>query len=599
MGPRPKIAVVGDEDGELARALGRLGLDVTPASAHGLHVLAVEHIVLLGPSAIDGGAAALERAPKNARVHVVLPESAAAARLAAVRLGATVVPACEGIDDLSRAIVEGLDGGSDRLGWLELGSFLDAVGERLAERTGAPGSRRVRMDLGSGERVLGAVERFVDEIAKETAAAKDASREGPRVAVDQLTWDDDPQTLERRPSSPGVAIPVLGVVPTPDAPVRLPSGVLPAPPSSGARALGTFDPDLDETAPRDALAVERELMEELTLPPDALVEEPEPAEPPPPPPPPPNAALTRPVAAVPEREPSGPQRYAPVTAPPAPAVVTPASASSAESSSGVTWALVGLVAVILVGAMGVAAWIALSEIEPEPYATALASVQPSASSSPEPAVPATTVATAQEAAPNAAVALPTSDQTANGATADGVTANGVTADGATADGVTANGVTADGATADGATADGVTADAVTADAVTAGGAADGTATDESGDPRERSDALVAEGEAAERSGDWRAARAAFEAAIALYDANPHAVAGLARERMAAGDPSGALERAERAVQLRRRRPEYHVLLGDARSMAGDRQGAERAYRRALELDPDNREALRRVPGAAP
>lgn len=112
--------------------------------------------------------------------------------------------------------------------------------------------------------------------------------------------------------------------------------------------------------------------------------------------------------------------------------------------------------------------------------------------------------------------------------------------------------------------------------------------------RERSDALVRDGQLAEREGRWEAARVAYQQAFEVHEANPHAVAGLARERLTAGDAEGALEHAERAVQLRRRRASYRVLLGDARRMAGDIGGARRAYERALELDPEDAEARRRL-----
>ncbi|GAB5544288.1 MAG: hypothetical protein SangKO_040480 [Sandaracinaceae bacterium] len=112
--------------------------------------------------------------------------------------------------------------------------------------------------------------------------------------------------------------------------------------------------------------------------------------------------------------------------------------------------------------------------------------------------------------------------------------------------------------------------------------------------RERSDALVRDGQLAEREGRWEAARVAYQQAFEVHEANPHAVAGLARERLTAGDAEGALAHAERAVQLRRRRASYRVLLGDARRMGGDIGGARRAYERALELDPEDAEARRRL-----
>lgn len=110
--------------------------------------------------------------------------------------------------------------------------------------------------------------------------------------------------------------------------------------------------------------------------------------------------------------------------------------------------------------------------------------------------------------------------------------------------------------------------------------------------RARSDALVADGQAAEREGDWAAARAAYQGAVEVYDGNPHAHAGLARERLQMQDAESALFHARRAASLRRRRAEYQVLLGRAHRLAGDAAAARAAFDRALELDPEDREALR-------
>lgn len=118
--------------------------------------------------------------------------------------------------------------------------------------------------------------------------------------------------------------------------------------------------------------------------------------------------------------------------------------------------------------------------------------------------------------------------------------------------------------------------------------------DESLSPRERSDRLVADALAAEQQGRWEVARVLYQEAFEVEPLNPHAVAGLARERLTAGDAEGALAHAERAVQLRRRRAAYRVLLGDARRMGGDVGGARRAYERALELDPEDRDARQRL-----
>jgi predicted Zn-dependent protease len=52
-----------------------------------------------------------------------------------------------------------------------------------------------------------------------------------------------------------------------------------------------------------------------------------------------------------------------------------------------------------------------------------------------------------------------------------------------------------------------------------------------------------------------------------------------------------------AVQIVKKRPKralYRLLEGDARLLTHDRPGAERAWREALALEPNNRDAKRRL-----
>jgi Flp pilus assembly protein TadD len=49
-----------------------------------------------------------------------------------------------------------------------------------------------------------------------------------------------------------------------------------------------------------------------------------------------------------------------------------------------------------------------------------------------------------------------------------------------------------------------------------------------------------------------------------------------------------------AVERRPRRATYRIWLGDALAGSGDAAGARREWERALELDPGNRRAERRL-----
>jgi tetratricopeptide (TPR) repeat protein len=80
----------------------------------------------------------------------------------------------------------------------------------------------------------------------------------------------------------------------------------------------------------------------------------------------------------------------------------------------------------------------------------------------------------------------------------------------------------------------------------------------------------------------------------LDEDNPQTIAGWGAYHLAAGNTEEAVRYAELAARKRPRRAAYHVLVGDARRAAGDAGGARRAYERALEVDPDDRTARRRL-----
>lgn len=105
--------------------------------------------------------------------------------------------------------------------------------------------------------------------------------------------------------------------------------------------------------------------------------------------------------------------------------------------------------------------------------------------------------------------------------------------------------------------------------------------------------LVDEAAEAIRAGELEGVDAKLDLAL-RYDPESHrALATYARLFIAKEDGDNAVEWARRAL-LERPRAGYHVLYGDARRTAGDRAGAQRSYRRALSLDPNNRQARRRL-----
>jgi predicted Zn-dependent protease len=83
----------------------------------------------------------------------------------------------------------------------------------------------------------------------------------------------------------------------------------------------------------------------------------------------------------------------------------------------------------------------------------------------------------------------------------------------------------------------------------------------------------------------------------LLEANPddhHIAEIMARALLARGDAGKALSLTQRIVRKRPKRASYRVLLGDALRRAGDEAGAQAAYREALALDPNERDAQRRL-----
>jgi len=626
------LTVVGDADGALAKALSSRGAEASSVGFHELTRLEPGWIVLLGKAAVDGGRLALETAPEGSRIIVVLPRGAAAERLAALTLGARVAEPHPDPTEQAAAIVEALEGDPPKaLGWTDVGSLLDAARARLVRELGAE-QRGLQLELGSAAAVAAALDRFAAEVAGLTAQTRGPDALGPSVAVAELSWDDDPQTLQqkssevarwRRLSARGVSAKMIRglekgsrddsgkwarggepegdddaraseIVTRGDAgealpnPGRLPSGVMPEPESEDMTLPGEnplplvrrHDPDIDETAPRQAIddddddgvdfALPRVLggvvdaagsfHEDETKPaayamplppvldpeaesPDADEPEARPSAPPPESLPPPAAeappeSLPPPAPPSPrgtpsERPPSGPQSYS--------ALEVPQRKSKLPLIFGLgVIVLGGLVALVFAGAFAYGALGSDSD-------GAVAQLEPPPSSPAPSAPPAPERATVVEA-PQARGA-----DVARGASAD---------------------------------------EAAPAAPVADPDAAEAPEPDDEDSLRERSDVLVDRGHAAERDNDLDAAREAYLGALEIYELNPHAHAGLARVWLEAGDGDAALPYAERAVELRRRRGAYYSLLGDVQRARGANGAARGAYERALELDPRDARARR-------
>ena len=86
----------------------------------------------------------------------------------------------------------------------------------------------------------------------------------------------------------------------------------------------------------------------------------------------------------------------------------------------------------------------------------------------------------------------------------------------------------------------------------------------------------------------------YRRALSLDPQNHYAMVGLARLLLDRGAAADALPLAEDAARRRSRRAPYRILLGDIRRATGDESGAREAWEAALEIEPDNRQALQRL-----
>ena len=107
-------------------------------------------------------------------------------------------------------------------------------------------------------------------------------------------------------------------------------------------------------------------------------------------------------------------------------------------------------------------------------------------------------------------------------------------------------------------------------------------------------ALARQGLRLLNQGDTAGAQVSFEQALAADPQNPHAYDGLARVFLREKKLTEAQEAAEQAISLRSRRGRYYVLLGDIQNAQGNKAKARQAWEKALELDPDDAAAQRRL-----
>ncbi|HJL16385.1 MAG TPA: tetratricopeptide repeat protein, partial [Sandaracinaceae bacterium LLY-WYZ-13_1] len=99
---------------------------------------------------------------------------------------------------------------------------------------------------------------------------------------------------------------------------------------------------------------------------------------------------------------------------------------------------------------------------------------------------------------------------------------------------------------------------------------------------------------ARRAGNSDLAERLYRRALEMDPQEHHAMVGLARLLMSRNRHAEAVPLLRRAVQRRSRRAAYRIWLGDALAGSGDRGAAQAAWREALEIDPDNRQAQRRL-----
>ncbi len=106
--------------------------------------------------------------------------------------------------------------------------------------------------------------------------------------------------------------------------------------------------------------------------------------------------------------------------------------------------------------------------------------------------------------------------------------------------------------------------------------------------------LINQANFARNHGDLATAERVYLQVLRRDYYNSRAMAGLTRLHIAQHDPQGALAWARRLVAARPQQAGNHILLGDVLLLTGDQTAARRAWVHALEVQPRNRTALRRL-----
>lgn len=618
------MAFVGQDDptfvDDVRRELEGLGVRsrVLGVSSLKIAARAPDLTVMFGDAAEDGGVAVLEEVgAERGPFAIIVPHGKLAARLEARQRGVEIVPRKESGGEVAADILRILDKlgeGEAAPATVPVENLLRTAASELAKRTGAPSLAQIKVRPGDEAKARQLLDRFVGDIASLTEAGPGPAQQS--AGLEGLDWDDDPETVEKRDAAvaawrdeqrpkpprppnaaarmpgqrstlPGgisrfpAAAAVLAAAPEedvtdpqqaplqidavheavtrphelPEVKLALDDATKPAPfpsddetiDSVASELLAASMNDPDTTSPHRPVALRPPGYGEADA--DTTSRQEAIAPPPPAPsvpsdPPPPVAQATPP----------------PIPAPAPVAAVAPASAPK-KSSSGLGLVL-GVAAVVFgLGVVGAgAAWWFLLRPEAAPEGVAAADVPDSipAASPPGAAVGDTAAVAAAET--EAAAETQAAAESAAETAAESESA----------------------------------AEAETAAETAAESLAETAAELDPEAAREASDAHVDEAREHRRNNRLPEARAAFERAIEVHDANPHAHAGLARLALDLGEPELALEHAERAATLRRRRARYQVLLGDARQASGDRPGARRAWERALDMDPDDADARERL-----
>lgn len=106
--------------------------------------------------------------------------------------------------------------------------------------------------------------------------------------------------------------------------------------------------------------------------------------------------------------------------------------------------------------------------------------------------------------------------------------------------------------------------------------------------------LIKEGARLLGEKNFAEAKTLFASAVQRDAKNAHAQAGLGQTLLLLGQASEAQAPLEAAIRLRARRAPYRVLLGDSLRAQGKLEDARAAWEKALEIDPKDREALKRL-----